>query len=372
MKSRRFSSSYQVEVSREVSNPEWDAFVEATAGGTYQQSSMWAQVKAVMDWRCARIVLRREGRIVAGCQILLRPVPWAGAIAYVSRGPVVADHDPHALKVLFGALDDLAKEQRIHYLKLQPPPDRHDMAVLLKAQGFVESSLQAATTITVRVDLSRSTEALLGGMRRNARTNIRKAQRLGVLVRQGGEADLEAFGRLVEATSRRQGFLPYPQRYYEQMWRAFAAGGHAQLLVAEHDGVVLSSNLLLSFGESVVYKMGAWSGTRSRIRPNELLHWIGMQWGQEHGRRYYDFDGINPTVGRALLAGGGPPAAAAEGVANFKLGFGGDLVAFPVTYDQAYWPLFAGVLRRLAPQLHQLEPLARRVLTGRGAGLLRR
>jgi lipid II:glycine glycyltransferase (peptidoglycan interpeptide bridge formation enzyme) len=353
-------SRYRVVASQEPSDLEWDHFVAAAVGGAYQQSSMWAEIKATLGWRCARLVLRGPEGIVAGCQVLLRPVPWLGAIAYVPRGPLVAGHDPRALEFLLEALDELALQERILYLKLQPPPGRGDIAAALPARGFVSSELEIAPTVTVRVDLRRSPEALLGAMRRNARTNIRKAQRLGVRIREGGEPDLGAFTRLVEATARRQGFSAHPPAYYERIWRTFAARGHARLLVAEHDGVALSSNLLLGYGDSTVYKAGGWSGARGNIRPNELLHWTGMQWGRARGHRYYDFEGVERSIGQALLSEH-PPDLTTDGVTTFKLGFGGEVTAFPGTYDRAYRPL-AGALRRVAPRLDRLTPLAQRAL----------
>jgi lipid II:glycine glycyltransferase (peptidoglycan interpeptide bridge formation enzyme) len=353
------STSYDLRVTTQPADPDWDAFVASTPGGTYQQSSMWAQVKAMQGWQPVRVALSRQGGMVGGFQLLLRRVVGAGAVAYLPRGPLVDGRDFDASQVLLGTLDDLTREHRVLYLKVQPPPDRQDMGAMLLARGFVASSQEAAPTVTVRVDLDRPPEELLAGMRRNARTNIRKAERLGVRIREGGEADLPVLEQLIEATARRQGFASYPQGYYQQIWRAFVAQGHARLLVAEHDGRVLSSNLLIALGDSVVYKAGGWSGARGNIRPNELLHWTGMKWARERGHRWYDFGGVGPALSRAVLAGT-PPTELEDGVTNFKLGFGGELTPFPPAYDSLYRPL-AGSLRWLTPQVDRLLPLVERV-----------
>lgn len=368
MINQRSSSSFQAQIRRDLPDEEWDRFVEATEGGTYHQSSMWAQVKAVMGWNSLRLALYGGEKIVAGCQLLLRSVPLVGAVAYAPRGPVVADHDG-ALHEVLTALEALASEQRIVYLKLQPPPDGPDLARELKARGFIESSLEAAPRASVRVDLQRSPEALLGGMRHNTQRNIKKARRLGVVVRQGDEEDLQEFCRLIDMTSHRQSFSAYPQEYYEQMWRVFAARGYAQLLVAEHDGDVLASNLVIGFAQDTVFKMGGWSGAKKNIPPNELLHWAGMEWGRARGHRCYDFDNMHLTVAQALLAGEQPPDAQ-QGVTRFKLGFGGEVSVFPPAYDYTCRPLLTGALRRLAPQLERLRPLANRVM-GRGSSSVR-
>jgi hypothetical protein len=67
----------------------------------------------------------------------------------------------------------------------------------------------------------------------------------GVVIREGGGNDLPVFYELVEATSRRQNFTPYPQSYFEQMWRVFNEKGQAYLLLAEYQGEPLASVFLI-------------------------------------------------------------------------------------------------------------------------------
>ena len=345
-----------VVVSRELPDREWDAFIEATPGGSHQQSSMWAQVKAVQGFQAARILLRRDGGIVGGCQILLRRLGKVGAVAYVPRGPVMADRDPDALDVVLAALDDLAAQERILLLKLQPPADRQDLALLLEARGFVRSRVETAPVASVRVDLHRPAEELLAAMHPSTRKNIRRAERRGVRVRHGGEADIRTLVRIIESTGDRQQFSAYPRRYYEQMWRTFAARGHTCLLIAEHDGIALSASLLIAYGESASYKAGGWSGDGSRLFPNELMHWAGMRWAQQRGLHYYDFEGLNEAVARASLAGEALPEDTPEQrVSHFKLGFGGEVTLGPGSYDRVYPSLLSGALRQLLPMLNRSE-----------------
>lgn len=353
-------------VNREAFDPEWDAFVATAPGGAYQQTSLWGHVKAAVGWGSARLVLRNERGIVGGCQVLLRKMPLLGCVAYISRGPVMTDRSEAALDALLAGLADLAAEQHILYLKLQPPADRTDLADALEARGFVESSLETAPTATVRIDLSGSPESLLSKMHPKTRKNIRKAQRLGVSIREGTAADLPTYGDLLEATSRRQNFTTYAREYYERMWHVFVSKGHGRLIMAEYDGLALSSQLLLAFGDSVVCKMGGWSGTHREVPPNELMHWSGIEWGRERGYRYYDLEGIEESIARALIEGGDLPASANNGATGFKLRLGGSPTIFPAAYDYVYRPRLNLALRRLAPRLDRLRPLANRVL-GRGA-----
>lgn len=345
-------------------NPEWDAFVDQAPGGHHVQTTLWARAKAVLGWRAARIVLYRDGRIVAGCQVLLRDLPGVGAIAYAPRGPLVDGNDRALIELVLSGLHELASRERILLLKTQPPAGRWDIAEVLEVAGLRPSELDAGPTATVLVNLRRPTEEILAGMRAGTRSNVRKAERKGVIVRVGREDDFEAFAALVEGTSRRQGFVPYPARYYRAMWELFAPTDHACLLLAEHGGQPLSAVLLLAYGDSAIYKMGGWSGERGTIHPNELLHWNAMQWARERGYRTYDLEGIPIGVARALLRGEAPEEAR-RGTAHFKLGLGGEVTLFPGAYDYAYRPLLAHAIARLAPRLSNWRGLAHRLL-GRG------
>jgi lipid II:glycine glycyltransferase (peptidoglycan interpeptide bridge formation enzyme) len=352
-----------VKARRKLPDSDWDEFLRRTQGGTYQQSSVWAMVKAEVGWGAVRLVLYHEQRIAGGCQLLVRRLPVAGAIAYVPRGPVMASPSDQAVDVLLNALHHLAREERILYLKLQPPPGGGQLASALEDHGFVPSELEIAPRATTRIDLNHSSETLLRAMHTNARRNIVKARRTGVVVREGSQSDLTIFAALVEETAQRQRFSAYPLHYYEQMWRAFEAAGHVRLFIAEHQGAVIASNLVIGFGDTAIYKMGAWSGER-KVPPNELLHVTSMEWARQVGYRYYDLDDISLSAARTVLAGARIDAR--QGLERFKLGLGGEVLEFPGPYDTSVHPLLGAALGRLAPQAERLRPLVDRIL-GRGA-----
>lgn len=358
------SGSRQVELLGSGPHPEWDTFVDVV-GGDHVQTSRWAEVKSVVGWTSARVVVRRGGDLEGGCQLLLRRLSPFGTIAYVSRGPVVADADPEVLGAVLGAVRALAGRQRLVLLKVQPPVGAHAMVPQLEQRSFVASSLGTAPSATVRLDLRRPCEQLLASMRPGLRSNIGKARRKGVSVRTGTSADMAQFVSLVEATGRRQGFSPYPPRYYRALWDRFSPDGHARLLVAELDGRPLSAMLLIAWGGTVTYKMGGWSGQRTGVHPNELLHWTGIEWAHREGHQWYDLEGIDEAVGRALVAGRDPGAAARNGVTHFKLGFGGEVVVSPVGYDFSSRPLVAAASRRAGSMAGRWPWLIGRLL-GRG------
>jgi lipid II:glycine glycyltransferase (peptidoglycan interpeptide bridge formation enzyme) len=350
-----------VEVREGGPDPEWDDWVAATPGGHHLQTSGWGYVKAGAGWHARRILLRDHGELVGGAQLLTRKVPVVGAIGYVPRGPLLASRDPYLLDALLDALRDQARRRRMAVVKIQPPVDRADLPALLEARGLIPSTLHTApmASAVVRVGPDRTEDEIFQALRATTRRRVRQARKRGVTVHAGTGDDLPVLQAAIEATARRQGFAPYPADYYRRLWAVFGAPGHARLLIAEHDGTPLSAALLIAFGDTVLYKIGGWRDVEgSPPGANELLHWTGITWAHHAGHRHYDFEGIPLQVAQAARTG---DTTTARGVAFFKLGFGGDAMVYPGTYDLLPGGLAGRALRRALPRAERWRGIVHRV-----------
>jgi lipid II:glycine glycyltransferase (peptidoglycan interpeptide bridge formation enzyme) len=353
-----------VEVNDASSQPEWDAWVAAAPGGHHLQTSGWGYVKASAGWQAARILLRRSGELVGGLQLLTREFPVLGRVGYVPRGPILTSQEPALLDAMLAVLRDHARRHRIAVVKIQPPVDRADIPALLESRGLFASGLHTAPAASVVVDVGpdRDEDEIFRAMRATTRRRVRQARKQGVTVRTGGADDLPVLQAVIEATAQRQGFDPYPADYYRRLWAVFGASGQARLLIAEHNGVPLSAMLLIAFGNTVIYKIGGWADVEgSPPGANELMHWTGIAWAHDAGYRHYDFEGIPVEVAQEVRDGN---AANARGVAFFKLGFGGDAVVYPGTYDLLSGRLTGPVLRYVLPRAERWRGVVHR-LSGR-------
>ena len=325
----------------------WDGFVASAPGGTHLQSTCSAEVKRTVGWRPVRILAFEGNDLVGGCQILLRRLSRFGTVAYVPRAPLASDGRADVAQKVTIAFMELAQSRRFLYSKLQPPEHGDGVADLLAQHGWTISNLTVSPEATVRVDTSAPDDELMASLNTSVRRNVRIALRQGVSVRMAGAEEIGVFGNLVEGTSSRQEFTPYSTDYYEQILRAFSAG-HAWLLLAEHEGSALAGSLLVGYGNTVTCKMSAWSGEKSKLYPSTLIHWEGLRWTRDKGYRFYDFDGISRESAQRLLAGADPRTAG--GVEQFKLGFGGDIVLLPSTYDRVDHPL-GWAIQRVSSQV---------------------
>jgi lipid II:glycine glycyltransferase (peptidoglycan interpeptide bridge formation enzyme) len=232
-------------------------------------------------------------------------------------------------------LDELKRvARRNHFLVITIQPADHDreFQALLPEYGFRRSWLELAPTATILHDLTQEPREILKQMKRQTRQNVNRSGREGITTRAGTEADLPTFYRFYLATSERQGFTPYPEDYFTQMWQLFSAQDAIALILAEYRNTPVSALLLISFGDTVIPKILGWSGEHPKRRPNDAVFWGAIQWAKSHGYHYFDMEGINREGAELMLSGESLPEELRHTPDFFKLGYGGSITLMPQSY----------------------------------------
>jgi len=357
------AGTYQTRLSAAMEDKVWDAFLRQTEAGDLLQSSKWAQLKHKTGWQVRRLVVERDGRIMAGAQLLLRPLSFPlGKIAYVPRGPVLATDEPELAQLVLDRLQAVARAQRLRLLIVQPPQRYEALAQHLTANPFHSTRIKIAPRSTLRINLRASEDEILGQMRPSTRANVRRSIRKGMVVRQGDEADLGIFMRLHAASSQRQGFSTASEEYYAHMWRLFAPSGQGVLLISEFEGEPVSAMLAVGFGKVVWAKRFGWSGAQRKRYPNEGLLWATMKWAKAQGYHWFDQDGVKWEAAEALANDQPIPESAKKSASYFKLGFGGQPVLFPKAHIYLYNPILRFGYTSLFPKLARW-PITKKLIT---------
>jgi lipid II:glycine glycyltransferase (peptidoglycan interpeptide bridge formation enzyme) len=344
--------AYETLLSSATEDDAWDAFLGQTEGGDLLQSSGWSRLKQINGWQVRRLIVKKDNRIVAGAQILLRPLPaFLGSIGYVPRGPVLSADKPELARFVLTKMQEVARHQRLQLLFIQPPRPYKSLDALLQNGYFRPTRAKIAPLSTLRVDLTADHDDILGQMRGGTRTNIRRSHRKGIVVREGTADDLEIFVKLHEASSERQGFSTASEEYFAHMWRVFAPTGRGALFISEYEGKAVSAFLVIGFGKIVWAKRFGWSGREGNRKPNEVLVWTAMQWAKSQGYHWFDQDGIKWEAAEALLNDQPLPESVKHSPSNFKLGFGGQPFLFPNACVYAYNPVLRYGYSSLFPKL---------------------
>ncbi len=334
----------------------WDAFVAAHPQGNLLQASPWGMLKSRFGWQCRRLAICDAlGAIVAGCQVLFRRA-YGIAFGYVPRGPLFAGQ-AIVDDMLAQALRRLGARMAAVAIRLEPNITEDDPLAASLTQWLEQGGLAPATTIqprsTILVDLQPPEEQILAVCSKGHRADIRRAERNGVAVRAGDEADLAAFYAIMQATGARASFAIHSADYYRAAWQLHQP--RARLLLAELNGTAVAAHLVFAdqrYGR-YLYSGATEEGLRSGA--NHLLEWHALRWARALGCIGYDLWGIPDALGRAAFTSDESERAALEqvaqrdpliGVYRFKKGFGGRVVRFVSAFDLVVFPPLYPLVKR--------------------------
>ncbi len=322
----------------------WEAFVAGAANGHLLQGWAWGDFKQRHGWQPVRLAVAHDGRWQAAAQVLFRSIGGM-SLAYVPRGPVASLEQPDAYSQLLAALHRLARRRHSIVLKLEPnEPADPALTEWLCRRGFVKSGHTAQPRATLVLDLDGPEDAVLAGLPKTTRYQIRLAERRGVQVRVArDDGDLHRFSALMATTGARANFPVRSPRYYQGVVQAFRERGQAELLLAERDGQVIAAVMVAAYGPEGIYLYAASSDDHKAASPNDLLQWRAIQWCIRRGCTRYDLWGIpqeaalgTPGHRAPGVRVGGPSGL--WGVYRFKRRFANRAVHYVGAYDYPYLP----------------------------------
>ncbi len=191
------------------------------------QSWEWGQVKGQVEWHAERVAVHAPAGAAAFQLLWRQPVPGAPLrVAYIPKGPVMDWANLDLVDAVLGEVESLARRRGCLFVKIDPDVRADTTAgrlVLhaLERRGWLFSHDQIQFQNTACSDLTLGEAALFAQMKNKWRYNVRLAEKRGVRVRQGSEADLATFYALYADTSARDGFLIRPYPYYLATWQTF-------------------------------------------------------------------------------------------------------------------------------------------------------
>ncbi len=168
----------------------------------------------------------------------------------------------------------------------------------------------------------REPEELFASLREGHRRQIRKAEKVGIRLRELSGEDAQLFKSIVAETGERQKFQDPPAEYYSSMKRRF--GNHVRLMIAEIpaiqlpesdraeviDGYVPTTAAMFLYDEhELAYLYGGSLRQYQKYGGAHLLQWTMLQEAMKKGYESYNFYGVKPFPD--------------NGVFKFKRGFRG-------------------------------------------------
>ena len=354
----------------QISPTEFREYADKSPYKSFMQTPEIAQYREQNGWTAYYFGVKDSNdKILAATMVVAKPTFLGKSIFVAPGGPLLDLENTELTTFFFKHLRHYLKTHNGYTLHIDPYYEliQRDRSGEIVPGGFnhkkVLQNLKSLgfTTVTSTqpkylfcLDLkNRTADQLFAEIKRNTRNHIRKAEKMGVKVRELKREELGVFKQITESTSKRRSFTDRPLSYYEQMYDLFHAKGEVKFMLAEaeigaeepenvhsrplsDDGsewsaappitmgrrkrvengsflAPLSAAMFLTYGDEVIY---LFSGSDEKYMKDYnaqyLIQWHMIKYAIEHKFKTYNFYGIQ----------GLPDKSSKDyGIYDFKKGF---------------------------------------------------
>ena len=337
-----------------ISKDEFRAFADESPYQSFMQTPEIAELRESQGWTAYYFAVKENDKIKAATMAVAKPT-FLGKSTFICPGGPLMDYEDTALTNFFlKNLKNYAKSHNGYVLTISPyyeltERDRNGNQIdggfdhqkarkNLKSNGFTEIPHASQPKYMFAMDINhRTPDQIFADFKSKTRNHIKKAEKMGVTIRELKREELKTLKSITESTSKRRNFTDKPLSYYEKMYDLFAPRGEVKFLVAEVGAnvVPLSAAMFMLTGQEVVY---LFSGSDEKYMKDYnaqyLIQWEIIKYAAEHKFKRYNFYGIHDLPKNGEL----------DGIYEFKKGFDstatGHVLEFIGTFEAPASPLF--------------------------------
>lgn len=314
---------------------EWEQFLLSQPWQPFFQSWNWGEVQKRTGNTIFRFGLYDKKKFLGICLAVFISAK-RGHYLHLRHGPILKNFALH-FPIFVELLKEKTTSLKPDFIRMSPLLEQESFEQdLLRKFGFRKAPIHNMDAENAWVlNLDKSENELLLGMRKTTRYLVKKAQGLPIVVSTTStNSDFEAFMKLYEVTSKRHKFVPH--RGIREEFELFIKDNQAKLFIARYKKRILAGAFVIFYGNQAVYHHGASSDEYRDIPAAYLVQWEAIREAKRQGKKVYNFWGVVPPE---------KPHHPWQGLTLFKTGFGGRRVNFIHAQDLplslAYWKTFA-------------------------------
>lgn len=186
--------------------------------------------------------------------------------------------------------------------------------------SFLKTHFKTRKWGTFLIDLKKSKDELYNNLQRNnAKKNIKRAQKRGVIIEKINDNNLIDYFNIRNNYKQitGQGEANYERFFYK--WKKYSNLGYSGFL-ARKDGVPVGG-LIFSYLDGHIIESGVARtelDSKENLYSQDLIKWKIIEWGCENKMNFYNLTGFNPE----------PISKKEEGIFRYKQKWGGDICEY--------------------------------------------
>lgn len=328
----------------------WTTFFEKCGSPSFHQSWEWGELQLKNGYPIVRLGIYNKNQLET-IALVIKSRARRGNFLFVPHGPVIKATNHTLLEtylsLLTTFLKDLAKTEGFTFIRIAPnelnTPENKKIFELI---GYRKAPIYIHAERMWALDITKSEDELLAGMRKTTRYLIRKAIKDGITIdKLQNESCVKDFWEIYKETFTREHFSPYSQHFITEEFKAFHNTNNALFLFGKkpqkfaQEGTsadmtstslpYLAGALVLFTESTAFYHQGA--SIHTKLPVPYLLQWEAIKEAKKRGCKIYNFYGI-------VHPGRTPKAWA--GLTLFKQGFGGYELDYLPTQDLIISPKY--------------------------------
>lgn len=291
------------------------------------QSWEWGEFRKKTGVIVERIGVFEGKELKQAFQLTFHDIPKIGKrVGYLPKGPMPDEEQLDVLR-------QLGRKHNALFIKLEPDvaqavgnPSAHEkIAKFLIDNGCVPGR-PLFTKYTFQLDITKNKDELFEGLKSKTRYNVNLAAKKGVEIYENTSAEgMEQYIKILEETTKRQGFYAHSPEYFRMLWASFGNTGIIKIFSAVYQETILVSWIMFNFNGVLYYPYGASRSVHRDVMASNLMMWEMIMYGKSQGCTSFDMWGsLGPEPDKKD---------AWYGFHRFKEGYGGQLMEFIGTYD---------------------------------------
>jgi FemAB-related protein (PEP-CTERM system-associated) len=304
----------------EEPGPEWIEYLNRHSFSCQSHDPRWGRIfHEVFGHRPVYLQVEEADRVQGVLPLVMMSSRLFGrfmvSMPYLNHGGICAS-SPQARDALLEKAVELAQKLKVHYLEL-----RHESPVdwLLVVRQH---------KVGMRLALPKDPDVLFQSFSAKLRSQVRRAEKEGAMVRSGGSEEVGAFYRVFSRNMRDLGTPVYPRRFFERVMELFSE--RVRIITVYRGSSPVASGLVVGFKDRLEIPWASSIRKYNSFGVNMLLYWSILVYACEHSYRVFDFGRSTPG----------------SGTYRFKEQWG----AQPVQLYWYYWLASKGMLPDVSPQ----------------------
>lgn len=236
------------------------------------------------------------------------------------------------------------KKNNLVYISIDPENKFEEFEFDFKANKEFKVSKGMPTHLQYNtvLNLTKTEEDLLSGMKQKHRYNLKLAEKKGVSVKiESTEQAFSEFLKLYLLTLNRQDYFGRGENYIKTVWNTLKEFENKEskeliyIATAYFEEKPIASWMLILFEDTICYPYGGTSDEYRNVMGTYKLIWEIIKWGKLKGYKKLDLFGLEAdksSEARGQTSEQLEPEFS-DGYSRFKVGFGGEIIKYADTID---------------------------------------